>query len=199
MVNLITSKAYVSSSDKPWENVTPTLWSQTMLTLSIITACIPYLKSVITDLQTGLAVVIISEPLELGFSSKRSADVEHTYGSTNKPKFLDGLSKSRPQRSKDSQDKEQYPEDRKYGYKDDGSSKNIRLGHPQERQNPVTSTGGIFHPKMATYHSTVERSDSIEGLTDNTIVQTARYGVVNDDAQSANSQPSRHSPLRGGY
>jgi hypothetical protein len=165
VVNLITSKAYVSSSDKPWENVTPTLWSQAMITLSIITACIPYLKSVITDLQTGLAVVIISEPLELSVPSKRNADVDHRDGSTNKSKFLDGLRKSRPQRSKDSPDTEQYPEDRKYGYKDDESSKNIRLGHPQWRQNPVTHSGGIFHPKTTTYYSTLERSDSIKGLT----------------------------------
>ena len=45
--------AYFHSADKSWEAVTPQTWTQVVQCLSIITACIPCLRSFLASLQSG--------------------------------------------------------------------------------------------------------------------------------------------------
>ncbi|KAL2364494.1 hypothetical protein RJZ56_002539 [Blastomyces dermatitidis] len=54
--------------DKTWHAVHPTIWAQATLSISIITACIPSLKRVMADLQTGLMAGRVTEFLELSIS-----------------------------------------------------------------------------------------------------------------------------------
>ncbi|PGH09749.1 hypothetical protein GX51_00429 [Blastomyces parvus] len=54
--------------DKTWYAVHPTIWAQATLSISIITSCIPSLKRVLADLQTGLMAGRVTEFLELSIS-----------------------------------------------------------------------------------------------------------------------------------
>ncbi|OJD25591.1 hypothetical protein ACJ73_03037 [Blastomyces percursus] len=54
--------------DKTWYAVHPTIWAQATLSISIITACIPSLKRVMADLQTGLMAGRVTEFFELSIS-----------------------------------------------------------------------------------------------------------------------------------
>jgi hypothetical protein len=72
---------YSSPPDKPWYEVTPTIWSQIMLNLSLITACIPSLKRFLADLQSGAMAVQVTEAFEMGISQKGYLGAEHSAGS----------------------------------------------------------------------------------------------------------------------
>ncbi|KAK2741143.1 hypothetical protein FQN57_005745 [Myotisia sp. PD_48] len=67
---IITSHSYYHSEliDKPWFSVTPIVWTQAMLCLSIVSTCIPSLKRVLAALQTGLMSGMITECYELSVS-----------------------------------------------------------------------------------------------------------------------------------
>ncbi|OJD16378.1 hypothetical protein AJ78_03442 [Emergomyces pasteurianus Ep9510] len=66
--------------DKTWHAVQPTIWAQATLSISIITACIPSLKRVVADLQTGLMAGRVTEFLELSISGGSNSA---TTGQTN--------------------------------------------------------------------------------------------------------------------
>jgi len=53
------------NGDQTWKNVVPSLLNQIMINVSIITACIPSLRRVVTDLQTRQTGLAINENLEL--------------------------------------------------------------------------------------------------------------------------------------
>lgn len=80
ILNLATLTQYFDSylPDQTWYAVSPTIWSQVMLNLSIITACLPSLKRVLTDLQSGLAASSIPEGFEDSVSRKNSAALGYT-------------------------------------------------------------------------------------------------------------------------
>lgn len=54
--------------DQPWQAVEPSIWTQSLISLSIVTACIPGLKRFLSDLQTGLMAGAITEFYELSVS-----------------------------------------------------------------------------------------------------------------------------------
>ncbi|EEH05173.1 conserved hypothetical protein [Histoplasma capsulatum G186AR] len=68
--SLASQNQYFSSRplDKTWHAVRPTIWAQATLCISIITTCIPSLKRVMADLQTGLMAGRVTEFLELSIS-----------------------------------------------------------------------------------------------------------------------------------
>jgi hypothetical protein len=72
VLSLTSLKPYFSSSppDKPWHAVAPIVYSQIMLNLSIITACIPSLKRFLKDLQSGAMALNITESFEMSVSQK---------------------------------------------------------------------------------------------------------------------------------
>jgi hypothetical protein len=67
-------------SDIPWYGVAPTIWSQIMLNLSLITACIPSLKRFLANLQSGAMAVQVTEAFEMGISQKGYSGAEHSAG-----------------------------------------------------------------------------------------------------------------------
>ncbi|OAX85588.1 hypothetical protein ACJ72_00002 [Emergomyces africanus] len=68
--SITSQNQYFNSSplDKTWHAVHPTIWAQATLSISIITACIPSLRRVMADLQTGLMAGRVTEFLELSIS-----------------------------------------------------------------------------------------------------------------------------------
>lgn len=64
--------------DQTWKNTVPTLLNQVMINVSIITACIPSLRRVVTDLQTRQTGLKVSENLELTFGSDLRTGKEGT-------------------------------------------------------------------------------------------------------------------------
>lgn len=77
ILNLATLTPYFDSypPDQTWYAVDPTIWSQVMLNLSIITACLPSLKRVLAELQSGIAASSIPEGFEYSVARKTSASV----------------------------------------------------------------------------------------------------------------------------
>lgn len=50
---LVSLPAFIRSSDRTWEAVTPQIWRQVVQCLSIITACIPALRPFLASLESG--------------------------------------------------------------------------------------------------------------------------------------------------
>ncbi|CAG8098535.1 unnamed protein product [Penicillium salamii] len=55
-------------SDRPWHTVMPAIWLQLILSSSILCTCIPTLKRVLADLQTGMMAGTVSDFFEQSVS-----------------------------------------------------------------------------------------------------------------------------------
>ena len=58
-----------TNGDQTWENVVPTLLNQIMIFASIVTACVPSLRRVVTELQTRQTGLHVDRALELAYGS----------------------------------------------------------------------------------------------------------------------------------
>jgi len=147
-----------ASTDPTWDAVQGALWTQAILNLSIITACIPCIKRFLADLSSGLMAVNISEPLELtmkGISSS-SANRDPTSTRTGGGFLRSKIFPSRGNQQMNGQ----------HGTVNDNMEK---------KHYPHAPT---FAPaKQSTNKVCVERSDSMKGLTDGVIMQTIDYEV----------------------
>lgn len=160
-----------------------------MLNLSIITACIPSLKRFLAELQSGAFAVNISESFEMGGTKKTSSSQDAYARGSNVGlgSRIASRFKSQPRSNmgtaaeKDNHE-DSNMEDMKYGY--------MAHGHLSISQdNP-------FHPTSATHTSTVERSDSIKGLTENVINRTTEFKVEYESRSSEGSgSGDRPSPV----
>lgn len=70
IVQLVFLQHYLDDRDKTWANVPLSLLTQIVMNLSIVTACIPSLRRVMADLQTGLTALTITDNLELSLGGK---------------------------------------------------------------------------------------------------------------------------------
>jgi hypothetical protein len=188
ILNLTTLKPYFSSSpaDKPWHAVAPAVYSQIMLNLSIITACIPSLKRFLQDLQSGVMAVNITESFELGLSKKVSSSQPGAYATVSgtgfasmTPSKLGGKSQTRSNVQTTGHDKDDV-EDLKDGY-GPGDGHSFSQGHNNNAH------------KFSTQGSTVERSDSVKGLTDGVIYRSVDF-KVEYEGRSSEGSGSRPSP-----
>lgn len=70
---LLSLKPYFHSipQDPSWNAVMPAIWLQLVQSASIVCTCIPSLKRVLADLQTGMMAGAISEFFELSVSGGR--------------------------------------------------------------------------------------------------------------------------------
>ncbi|CAG7921749.1 unnamed protein product [Penicillium olsonii] len=59
--------------DRPWNMVMPAIWLQLILSSSILCTCIPTLKRVLADLQTGMMAGAVSEFFEQSVSGHTNA------------------------------------------------------------------------------------------------------------------------------
>ncbi len=188
ILSLTTLNPYFSSTplDYPWHAVAPTIWSQIMLNLSIITACVPSLKRFLADLQSGAMAVNITESFEMGVSKKVSSSNEHYasgsgigIGSRIASKF--GVRSQQRSNNISSMKRNDDIEDAKYGIGVDGHEHGFTRGHNDNAHN------------VSTNRSTVERSDSVKGLTDGVIYRSVDFKVEYEGRSSEGSE-SRNSP-----
>lgn len=132
-----------------------------MLSLSIITACIPSLRRVLSDLQTGMMAGTVSEFFELSVSGGE-ATANGVYGSSSR---TGGGSKAA------------------YGARSPLQSfkENTLTSRSRAERENDPDAGIRFdfgHGKRAgANRNSVERSDSVKNLTENAIVQTIDYEV----------------------
>ncbi|KAA8646818.1 uncharacterized protein ATNIH1004_005493 [Aspergillus tanneri] len=68
----LTSSFHTDPLDRPWNGVMPAIWLQLVQSSSILCTCIPSLKRVLADLQTGMMAGTISEFFELSVSGAHS-------------------------------------------------------------------------------------------------------------------------------
>ena len=196
ILSLTTSKPYFYTTppDKPWYGVTPTIWSQIMLNLSLITACIPSLKRFLADLQSGAMAVNVTEAFEMGVSQMGSSGRAYAMGSrsglgSKLASKLGVTSQSRSVGIAGDSGEQNDMEDLKYGY---GHGSGQGRGHAQRR---LSSNGNPFAPAGAANRSTVERGESIKGLTENMIQRTVDF-KVEYEGRSSEGYENRPSPAQ---
>ena len=159
VVTLTKLEGFVNSSDKPWDAVNPSIWLQSTLGLSLVTTCIPNLKRVLDNLQSGLMAGTISEFHELS----RPADVG-VYGYSKGSKT--GLSAKSASRMSA------------------GLSRAAGNGAADEHLRPdYAATKGhgfvnsIIGGKKESRKNSHDDSESVENLTGYGITQTIAYEV----------------------
>lgn len=145
------SKYWITSrSDPTWHNVEGALWTQAVINLSIITACIPCIKRFLADLSTGMMTVNISEPLEMtmkNISSSGGSPGTTTGGTGRVRSRLFSISRTRSQTHK--------------------STPSTTID--EEKPHLVPS-----HNRRT---ATIGKSESMDGLTDGVIMHTIDYEV----------------------
>lgn len=152
-----------SPSDPTWYALKPTLWTQAVISLSIITACIPCIKRFLADLSSGMMTVNISEPMELTMKNNSSSGGGKTTSAPSGGGFLGSrLFSSRGKSQMNSQ----------LSAVDRGMEKK----HQSQAQAFTTA-------KQST--NKVERSESMKGLTDGVIMQTIDYEVNFEEARDS--------------
>ena len=89
IVQLVKLQPYLRSADKSWSTVTPTIWQQGMMNLSVLLACLPSMRRLLLDLQPGQIGMTIRD-FELSSDPKYSntrygrGSVLHTTGRRRK-------------------------------------------------------------------------------------------------------------------
>jgi hypothetical protein len=167
----ISSASYLFSNDddSTWLAVTPTMWLQVSLSLSILTASIPSLKSVIESLLGSTAGANIQVPYELtDFGGNRG--LEATAGTTgselNSKKASSGS--------------------RGHG--------NFNLYHKAIADNPRSLCFAEPNPESDSF-LIPNRSESMRNLTEGVIIRSDRFELQYEDARVSSSEAS----LNDGY
>lgn len=154
IVGAVAMSHYWGSSppDPTWHAVNATLWTQAILNLSIITACIPCIKRFLADLSTGMMTVNIPEPLELTMKNPSSSITSPDTTGRGTPfrgsKLFSSRSRSQINKSRTST-----------------SIETEKSRRPQ------------LVPSQSTRTTTIEKSESMDGLTDGVIMHTVDYEV----------------------
>ncbi|WEW54734.1 hypothetical protein PRK78_000159 [Emydomyces testavorans] len=155
--------------DQPFQAVQASVWTQIILSLSIVTACIPGLKRFLADLQTGLMAGAIPEFYEMSATPRDKYYTSSTHNSDRETGTRREYPSGTPLRSVDDTHRNSSTQ------KGSGSRKSLRRAGLMNRGNSV------------------HKSDSVENLTDNEIVQTMEYEVRYEAGQY--SESDRHYAL----
>ncbi|KAI1920781.1 hypothetical protein LOZ65_003917 [Ophidiomyces ophidiicola] len=154
-----------SPIDQPWQAVDPLIWTQAVLGVSIITACVPGLKRVLADLRTGFMAGAVTELYELSVSGEMGrsclSDTQNSNKETASRKGYPGENSFLPTNNS-------YQRGRaRCDYKNKGNTPKPL----KEQRASSFATGG----------SRKLKTDSVENLTDNEIIQTMEYEVRYED------------------
>lgn len=132
-----------------------------MISLSIVTACIPSLRRVLSELQTGMMAGTVSQFFELSVSGGNTSSNPNTngvYGSGSRTG--DSKAGRSPLQS----------------FKDTTTISQSRAEREQDSNTDLRFN--FRNPKRAAAkQNAIERSDSVKNLTENAIVQTIDYEV----------------------
>lgn len=145
-----------SNEDRPFQAVTPAIWTSVALGLSIITACIPCIKRFLADWASGLSHAMINESFEMEHtaSGSRTRNQEYASGSGWHGSLVSKLRMSRLGGAEVS---------------------NKSFGRTQDSERGV-------HPERAKGHSE-DTSDSVKGLVDGVIIKTTDWRVDYEDVE----------------
>nr|OQO32237.1 hypothetical protein B0A51_00485 [Rachicladosporium sp. CCFEE 5018] len=170
---------YAHPEDRSWYAVTPAIWGQVLLNVSIITACIPSTKRFFTDVQSGLMGVTISETYEMTHSGGNATPMmgsdsagRSKLGSVIAGRF--GLA-SRREAAK---------------IKTSGTG-NSQLN---EKRDSYANLGGVAYPNIAKVRGghvkdLTPESGSVKGLTSDVIRQDIEFEVVSEDRDNITALP----------
>ncbi|KIW99849.1 uncharacterized protein Z518_10777 [Rhinocladiella mackenziei CBS 650.93] len=156
--------------DQTWQNSIPAILNQIIVNLSIITACVPSLRRVVTDLQTNQTGLKVSENLEMNLT-------EAAYGK-------DG---SRPQTNNTLQmcSRNAGGRDRKYNNDSSSSSSNnnriLPYGHNVDNRTGNVAT---IYSLRGDREKTAARQSSEEHLRQDGIQYTMEVSIEEDDLGS---------------
>ncbi|EXJ91508.1 hypothetical protein A1O3_00056 [Capronia epimyces CBS 606.96] len=163
-----------SHPDPTWDYVVPQIFAQIMLNSSIIASCIPSLKRFLADIKPGLIVVNVPE------DGLTASYVRHTRSRSRAKSRL-----SRPGAGI-------FRLSSKFGFGGHGghalasssSGSSSVLWREKQEQALTTMELGYNRPQATKASSKVEidRSESIEGLTDDVIMHSIDYKVEYEDA-----------------
>lgn len=164
-----------NSPDATWKRVPGVILSQCMICLSIITAFVPTIKPFLADVSSGMIAVNIPEPLELTMKSVSAPHAEKA--SHNQSPFLGSHVVGPWTKSNRSTNKSDVDT---YGMEPSFDAQN----HP-----------GLHLGRAGFHKNVVERSESVEGLRDDVIMQTVDYDVHFEAEQDGTS--SAHDGSQG--
>jgi hypothetical protein len=158
-----------------WSLTTPSVWHQIMMSLSIITACIPTIKRFLADLSVGMTVIAVSEPMEMTVKQTSSGDPSRgtKNGSSGGGFFSSMMSRSRngpPSQT-------------------DTNKGKTRPAGSKGNEDPYTQRQDFQHDWATRSRPVIERSESVKGLRQNIIVQTVDY-EVNYEAAPGSARPT---------
>ena len=161
-----------SLKDRPYEAVTPSVWTSVALSLSIITASIPSMKTFFEDLAAGVSAGVVNEAIELDHSTGRSLSKVNAhrqdFGSRGNSEAKLGLFSTN---------------------RDKATSGNRSC----ERRNHIGFD--ICSPNSQRGPSLID-SSSMEGLTNGGITRTIEYHVESENA-SLESMSTAGKEYRG--
>jgi hypothetical protein len=194
ILNITAMEPFFSATlpDPTWHAATPSIWSQIMLNLAILTACMPSLKRLLDTFRSGTAAVTITGPYELSSSGGLAS-------SETKAKFKAGIMSSvlsSRNKSVVSGRHRTKSGGEKLQDLDISASKFSGYGHGDNLNNSNKSR--IGHTSRAEGRNSIEQSDSVKGLTDNVIVHTMDY-KVEFDRQSQGEATLREQDGRSGH
>ena len=161
--------------DSTWKRVPGVILSQCVICLSIITACVPTIKRFLADISSGMIAVNIPEPLELTMKTNPSSHVDK--GSQNQTTFLGSHIVGRWTKS------------------NRDTNKSIVNNYDMERSFEAQRHHRLDLGRVVFHKSMVERSESVEGLRDDVILQTIDYDVHSEVEQDRTN--SAHDGSQG--
>lgn len=152
-----------SLADRPYQAITPSIWTTAALNLSIITACIPSIKRFLADWAAGLSKAEINDAFELEHSAGKShsgggGNASYATGSGLGSKLATKLGLSSSSRAEVTSISRSRDRDR------DHAHDRSMIGRRTGQQSPSGDT-----------------SDSVKGLTDGVIMHTIDYKVEYED------------------
>jgi len=148
--------------DRPSHAISLSVWTTVALNLSIMTACVPFIKRFLADWATGMSAATISDPFELEHSASKSGVHSHSQAYGYKESNLGSKNVSRLGLG-GSRSRAEVP-----------SAVHSRSGGGGTDE---VQYGAVGHQRKARESPSADTSDSVKGLIDDVIMHTVEYKV----------------------
>lgn len=155
---------FIDDTDDSWLAVTPSIWMQVTLSLSILTACIPSLKSLLDTLMASVAGAAMQGPFELT--------------------ELSGTSKTKTSIIARSES---------HGHNGDTDSPGTFRGNGNFKLHQEVTSGNPrsrCYSNVGDGSKNLARSDSTRNLTEGVIVRSDQFEVQYEDGTGSSVQES---------
>ncbi|KIX04255.1 uncharacterized protein Z518_07809 [Rhinocladiella mackenziei CBS 650.93] len=159
---LLTYRDFYESDDRSWAMTAPAIWSQLVMNLSILTACIPSLKTVLDMFKSGTSLFTVPAQYQSemdnssqGLRSRLATAISHRFASKR------SANRSQNDTTHSSRDWPTKP------------MKAVSGQHSVQVSSAVRNQSNV--------KDIPERSESQRSLTENTIMRTVAYEVEYED------------------